>query len=155
MLDENDMRKAIDTLKKDISISKINKSSLLLSIILTAIGLIGSGVLLGAVFGQMGLAVTMGVIACIPVLATKVKEFEEVSNDIKYSEHQIATYEKDIADLQEKRAALTNPTPKKTTGAQKKYSYDRNKKESPKKEDVKIEFFDERDFDDEPKPKSR
>ncbi len=155
MLDENDMRKAIEKLKKDISINKINKSSLLLSIILTATGLIGSGILLGALFGQMGLAVVIGITACFPVLATRVKEYEEISKDIKYSFRQIEAYENDIALLQSKREALEKPVSKKTVTTTKKYSYDKTKKNPSKKDDIKIEFFDEKDFDDEPRSKSR
>ena len=148
MLDENDMRKAIETLKKDIKVLKLDKSSLLLSIIMTGAGLVGGGILFGAVFGQLALGTMIGIIACAPVLATRIKMLEDLNNDIKYSTSQIAAYEKEITNLENRRQEVMGVSPKKTTTkTTKKYAYDGTKKQTSKKE-PKIEYFDERDFDD-------
>ena len=152
MLDEKEMREAIKKLKHDVKINEINKSSLILTIILIAMSFIAGGVLLGAILGEMMLSIIIGISASIPMLAARVKVLSDTNTDIRLSKDQIIKYESDIKELETKRVNLEKPIPKKeeTKRTTKNYSYVKNKDNTPKKREPKIEFFDERDFDDEP-----
>ncbi len=151
MKDEKELFDEINKLRHDIKTNELNKSFLIMAIVLVGAGLIGGGLLLGSIFGQVGLGFMAGVFATIPALATKVKELGQVNTDIKYSNQQIATYEHEIIELQKRRIKVNKNAKKQTASQKKDYSF----KKSKESWDIPLDAFDELESKEEVKPKSR
>lgn len=150
-MDENDMQRAIDSLKKDLKTYNINKSSLILSIILLLVAFLGGGLLLGAIFKSVPMFAILSILAAVPNLSTKIKELEDVITDIKLTDAQIIAYGKEIEEIKQIRYNLAHPqnTEKTYDKPKLKYEYkgkDTEKSTSSDVKDIPIEFFDESDF---------
>lgn len=155
-MDEKDMEREIQKLRKDLKTYEINKSSLILSIILLITALLGGGILLGSIFESMPLFVIASIAASIPVTSTKFKELEDIKMNIKGANNQIAIYENEIKRIKKTRYDLAHPQTKKKSEEKPKPNYefkgrDIAKPEPSKTREIPIEFFDEKDFDDLPR----
>ena len=155
-MDENDMQRAINSLKKDLVIFESNKSSEILSIILIIVAFLGGGLIFGAIFKAVPLFLVMSIITSSLPLSTRFKELEDINLDVKNTRAQIAAYSDEIEKLKELRKSLERPIEKKKAveKAKDKYEFkgrDTEKSKPKKSKDIPIEFFDESDFLDEEK----
>ena len=150
-MDENDMQRAINSLKKDLVIFESNRSSEILSIILMIVAFLGGGLILGAIFKAVPLFLVMSVITSSLPLSTRIKELEDINLDIRTTKGQIVAYGDEIEKIKEIRKNLDRPIEKQkqTENTSDKYKFKgrETEKNKPKKnKDVPIEFFDESDF---------
>ena len=150
-MDENDMQRAINSLKKDLVIFESNRSSEILSIILMIVAFLGGGLILGAIFKAVPLFLVMSVITSSLPLSTRIKELEDINLDIRTTKGQIVAYGDEIEKIKEIRKNLDRPIEKQKekeiTSDKYKFKGRETEKNKPKKtKDVPIEFFDESDF---------
>ena len=150
-MDENDMQRAINSLKKDLVIFESNRSSEILSIILMIVAFLGGGLILGAIFKAVPLFLVMSVITSSLPLSTRIKELEDINLDIRTTKGQIVAYGDEIEKIKELRTNLDRPIEKQkqTENTSDKYKFKgrETEKNKPKRtKDVPIEFFDESDF---------
>ena len=99
MMDEMDLNKKINELKKAIDKDDMKKSVLLLTVILTSLAILAGGLLLGTIFGHMGLCLLTSVLFCVPVNSGNVVQIGELRDVIKRSYEQIEAYKSDIDNL--------------------------------------------------------
>ena len=148
-MSEEELNQKIRELQYYVKKDDNKKAALLLQLIITTIGILATGILLGTIFGQMAICVMTAIFACIPIDATKAMEYTKLTDTINRYLDQIENYNKDIDRIHEKQRTNGKEKEKGPDTEKKKYEYrkgDTKDKDKPKSKDIPIEFFDESDF---------
>ena len=130
-------------------------TEIILEVLLITLGILGGGLLVGAIFETVAKAMVISLAVNALVVFDRVTKISQNRATIKRNQLKVYEIEDKIRELSSKEYENIKDKSiikEKVTNTKKgtKYSYNGNKgKETSKQKDIPIEFFDESDFNDE------